>query len=142
MVVADHSCTSCHNVVDGNGAAQVPAGQLDLSAGASDLRPEFFKSYVELFFGDNEQELNGGALQDVLVQVGVDPDTGDPIFAPVPVSAVMSTAGSLQSPGFFNRFLAGGSHAGWLSGAELKLLAEWVDLGGQYYNNPFDAPLN
>lgn len=142
VVVADHSCTSCHNVVDGNGATQVPAGQLDLSAGASDLRPEFFKSYVELFFGDNEQELNGGALQDVLVQVGVDPDTGDPIFAPVPVSAVMSTAGSLQSPGFFNRFLAGGSHAGWLSGAELKLLAEWVDLGGQYYNNPFDAPLN
>lgn len=142
MVVADHTCTSCHNVVDGNGAAQVPAGQLDLSAGASDLRPEYFKSYVELFFGDNEQELNGGALQDVLVQVGVDPDTGDPIFAPVPVSAVMSTAGALQSPGFFNRFLNGGSHAGWLSAAELKLLAEWVDLGGQYYNNPFDAPLN
>jgi len=142
VVVADHSCISCHNVVDGNAAAQVPAAQLDLSSGASDIRPVYFKSYVELFFGDNEQELSGGVLRDVLVQVGIDPDTNDPVFAPVPVNPVMSTAGALQSSRFFDRFLPGGSHAGWLSGAELRLLAEWVDLGGQYYNNPFDAPLN
>jgi hypothetical protein len=76
------------------------------------------------------------------VQVGTDPVTGDPILAPVPVNPVMSPAGSLASPRFFERFYAGGSHAGYLTGAELKLLAEWVDLGGQYYNNPFDAPLN
>jgi hypothetical protein len=25
--------------------------------------------------------------------------------------------------------------------AELRLLSEWVDIGAQYYNNPFDAPL-
>lgn len=28
----------------------------------------------------------------------------------------------------------------WLSDAELKLLSEWMDIGAQYYNNPFDAP--
>jgi hypothetical protein len=25
--------------------------------------------------------------------------------------------------------------------AELRLLSEWVDIGAQYYNNPFAAPL-
>jgi len=33
-------------------------------------------------------------------------------------------------------------HSGWLTDSELKLLREWVDMGGQYYNNPFDAPSN
>ncbi len=143
-VIADHTCVTCHNSVDtaNANAAQVPAAQLDLSAGQSDARPEYFKSYVELYFGDNEQELNGGVLQDRFVQVGVDPITLEPILATVPVSPVMSVAGALASPGFFNRFLAGGTHAGFLTGVELRLVAEWADLGGQYYNNPFDAPLN
>ena len=30
----------------------------------------------------------------------------------------------------------------WLSVDELKLLSEWVDIGAQYYNNPFAAPMN
>jgi hypothetical protein len=137
-----NTCTTCHNTVDAANAAQVPAGQLDLTDGQSDVQVEYFKSYAELFFTDNEQELSGGVLQDRLVQVGVDPVTGDPILAPVPVNPVMSTAGALASPLFFERFLAGGTHAGFVTGAELRLLAEWADLGGQYFNNPFDAPLN
>jgi hypothetical protein len=141
-LIEDDTCTSCHNVVDGAGAAQIPAGQLDLSDGQSDLQAEYFKSYVELLFADNEQELNGGVLQDRFVQVGVDPVTGDPILAPVTVNPVVSTAGALASPGFFDRFAPGGTHAGYLSGAELRLVAEWADLGAQYFNNPFDAPLN
>jgi hypothetical protein len=28
-----------------------------------------------------------------------------------------------------------------MTAAELRLLSEWVDIGAQYYNNPFDAPL-
>ncbi len=31
-------------------------------------------------------------------------------------------------------------HNGILDADELRLIAEWLDLGGQYYNNPFDAP--
>lgn len=141
-LIADNTCTSCHNVVDGANAAQVPAAQLDLSDGVSDNRPAYFKSYAELLFGDNEQELNGGVLQDRLVEAGIDPVTGDPILVPVPVAPVLSVAGALASPAFFERFLAGGSHAGRLSGAELRLLAEWVDPGAQYYNDPFAAPLD
>lgn len=29
-------------------------------------------------------------------------------------------------------------HSGMLNASELRLLAEWIDLGGQYYNDPFD----
>ena len=54
----------------------------------------------------------------------------------------MTGAGRLPRRCFFDRFLAGGSHAGRLTGAELRLVAEWVDIGAQYYNDPFLAPLN
>jgi len=41
-------------------------------------------------------------------------------------------------------FAAGGQHAGWLSPSELRLVSEWLDIGAQYFNDPFDpkAPLN
>jgi hypothetical protein len=29
-----------------------------------------------------------------------------------------------------------------MSDAEKRLIAEWLDVGAQYYNNPFDAPAN
>jgi hypothetical protein len=141
-VIADHTCTTCHNSVDAMNAAQVPAAQLDLSDGISDQDPDHFKAYRELLSTDNEQVLMNGALVDRQVQVGVDPVTGLPIFQPVPVFPFLSTAGALASPAFFGKFTAGGTHAGFLSDAELKLLAEWVDLGAQYFNNPFEAPLN
>lgn len=31
------------------------------------------------------------------------------------------------------------NHNGMLTPEELRLIAEWLDIGGQYYNNPFDA---
>ena len=141
-VLADNTCTTCHAPTDAVGAPQVPVAQLDLTDGPSDIDANHFKAYRELLSADNEQVLNGGALQDRLVQVGVDPVTGVPIFAPVGVNPSMSTAGALASGTFFNRFAAGGSHAGRLSPAELRLLSEWVDIGAQYYNDPFQAPLN
>jgi len=54
--------------------------------------------------------------------------------------ALLSPAGALASDEFFDVFAPGGSHDGYLNGAELKLIAEWMDIGGQYYNNQFDAP--
>lgn len=141
-VLTDHTCTSCHSPTNALGQPQVPAGQLDLTDGPSDQNADHFKAYRELLSPDNEQVLTDGALQDRLVQTGVDPVTGDPVFAPVPVPAPMSTAGARSSPQFFDRFAPGGTHAGWLTPAELKLLSEWVDIGAQYYNDPFQAPLN
>jgi hypothetical protein len=40
--------------------------------------------------------------------------------------------------GTVNHSPAGGP---FMTPAELRLLSEWVDIGAQYYNNPFDAPL-
>lgn len=84
-----------------------------------------------------------GALQDVLVPGPPDED-GNPTFNTVPVPPSMSAGNARGSTRFFSRFAAGGSHAGYLSPAELRLISEWLDIGAQYFNNPFDpaAPVN
>ncbi|MFQ5635030.1 MAG: hypothetical protein ACE5G3_06835 [Gammaproteobacteria bacterium] len=140
--ITDVTCTRCHNPQDAMQQPQVPDGQLDLTDGPSVEEPDHFRSYRELMFADNEQILDMGALQDRLVDVGIDPVTGNPIRQTVNVPASMSVAGALASPLFFDRFAPGGTHAGYLTDAELKLIAEWLDIGGQYFNNPFDAPTN
>ena len=56
------------------------------------------------------------------------------------VTPSMRVAGAAASQAFFLPFAQGGSHEGYLSGAELKLLSEWLDVGAQYYNNPFAVP--
>ena len=49
---------------------------------------------------------------------------------------------------FFNRFDGSFNgpqqvdHTGYLSPAELRLIAEWLDIGAQFYNDPFVAPAN
>jgi hypothetical protein len=146
MQPINHKCTSCHAPVDAANAAAVPAGQLDLTDGPSDDDPDQFKAYRELLFADTELELQGGALVERQVQVGVDPVTGLPQFAPVPVPASMSSAGARASARFFDK-LEGRSvgtvnHSDFMSPSELRLLSEWLDIGAQYYNDPFVAPEN
>lgn len=69
--------------------------------------------------------------------------------APDPVNTcqvIQQIGGSMRafSPSnsfaFFGLFTGTGSHRGRLTAAEIKLLKEWLDLGGQYYNDPFAAP--
>jgi hypothetical protein len=139
----DVTCSQggCHAPIDAMAATAVPAAQLDLSDGLSPDEPDHFNAYRELLFNDTEQQLVNGALQDVVVQVGVD-DDGDPILENVTVSSPMRAAGARASAAFFSRFDAGGTHFGYLSPAELRLIAEWLDIGAQYYNNPFEVPVN
>jgi hypothetical protein len=63
---------------------------------------------------------------------------------PVPVTPPMTVAGANASSIFFSTLDPGGSHAGYMTPAELRLIAEWLDIGAQYFNNPFDpgVPLN
>jgi len=156
--VTNATCNSCHSPTDAVGAAQVPAAQLDLSDGASADEAAQFNSYRELLFSDNQQEVMNGVLVDSLVQAT--DANGNPLFQmdengnlildangqPIPVLVAVTTspptspAGALASPRFFSRFNAGGSHAGWLTPAELKLISEWLDIGAQYFNDPFAAP--
>ncbi len=141
-VLVDNTCTSCHSPLDAANQVRVPASQLDLSAGASPDQADHFNSYRELLFTDNEQEVNMGALQDRLVPGPIDPVTGLPTQVTVPVSPSMVAGSAGASTRFFSRFDAGGTHQGYLSDAEKRLIAEWLDIGAQYYNNPFAAPLN
>ncbi|MFK7885848.1 MAG: hypothetical protein AB8G16_03195 [Gammaproteobacteria bacterium] len=136
-VLSDYTCTGCHNIVDEAAMAQVPASQLDLSDGASVESPDNFKSYRELFFNDNEQEVVDGALIDRLIEVGIDEETMLPIFETVRVQSPIRRLSALEATPFFDLFEPGASHAGYISAAEKKLLTEWVDIGAQYYNNQF-----
>ncbi len=146
-VLEDHTCSQggCHAPVNAMNQAMVPAGQLDLSDGLSADEPDQFNSYRELLFGDNAQVLMNGALVDQQVVIGTDA-MGNPITAPVSIGSPMSAGGARVSP-FFSCFDAGGtgcpgqSHANYLSKDELRLIAEWLDIGAQYYNDPFKAPV-
>ncbi len=76
-------------------------------------------------------------------------EEGLPIPTMVPsgreVQGILSPNGARASQNFFDIFEVGGGtvdHRSFLTTAELKLIAEWLDIGGQYYNNPFDAPPN
>jgi len=141
LLPLSNDCVNCHSPVDDQAQVRVPLGQLDLTDGISPDEPDQFNSYRELLFDDDEQEVMNGALVDRLIQVGVDID-GNPIFSTVNVSSSMSAAGANAAGRFFDRFAVNQSHDGYLSDAEKRLLAEWLDVGAQYYNNPFDAPTN
>lgn len=156
-LIANDSCTSCHSRGPAD-AVMIPFGQLELTGEVSTDQNDYITSYAELMFQDNEQELVGNALVDIVIeQASGDFETdanGDPVLDdngnPIPiinlinitVNPAMSTDGANASNRFFNLFNPGGSHYGRLSPDELKLIAEWLDIGGQYYNNPFDAPAN
>ena len=59
----------------------------------------------------------------------------------------MSAAGATASGRFFGK-MEGAPGAGqtdhrdFMSPSELRLLSEWLDIGAQYYNDPFVAPAN
>ncbi len=148
------TCTGCHSVADQDGVARVPEAHLHLGDGASANNPRQFRAYRELLAQRFEQELVDGVLRDRQVDSGrvqrdedgepiLDGDGNEiPILVRVPRNAVMSVAGARASTAFMAPFAAGGNHEGFLSDAELRLISEWLDLGAQYYNNPFDAPEN
>ncbi len=122
------TCTQagCHSPTSAAGAAQTPAAQ-----SRSDQQPvsntsrRSSLSYVQLLFPHNTV---------IMGQPG--PSVGPFLNA--------GSANGGQSAQFFSLFAAGGQHPGWLNPAELRLLSEWLDIGAQYFNNPFDpkVPVN
>jgi len=155
------TCTNCHSTRANDDPAdliQVPAGQLNLSDNNLTDDPTIVDNgqkhaYRELLFTDTELELNaaGTALQERLISVDsgtVDPVTGDPIFIDVPVNVTPSMSANGANSGRFMtkmRSTAGTvDHSLLMSPSELRLVTEWLDIGAQYFNNPFDprAPQN
>ncbi len=135
------TCTGCHSPATTAAVKQVPAGQLDLSSTPASTNPcvqQEFTSFCQLLFP--HPQLDPVTMQPVVVPGPPDPVTGLPTQVIVQVNPPMSGAGANASAAFFNEFAAGGTHAGWLTGAELKLISEWLDIGAQYYNDPFAIP--
>jgi hypothetical protein len=134
---ANVACTNCHSPVStptppAVAAVQVPGGQLDLTGGASSVVTTVVTSYEQLLFSHPEQAINMGVLQDVV---------------PAVTLAAPMTAGSAAGATAFFRMFDGSyhdpvvDHTGYLTPAELRLISEWIDIGGQFYNDPFVAPV-
>jgi hypothetical protein len=149
-VMTSTTCSVCHDPVNAMKMVQVPQGQLDLNGTASNVDTTVVTSYEQLLFAHNAQTLNMGVLQDLLVPAPGPPDpvTGLPTTIMVPVSlAPPMAAGSAASSTTFFRMFDGSfhdpvlDHTGYLSPAELRLIAEWLDIGAQFYNDPFVAPV-
>lgn len=128
----------------------------------------YFTSFAQLLFGRWQWEINDmGALairtimQEVQVEIDVPrvDDDGNPVLdgegnqiidteiitevrdVPVPAPTILNTNSAQNRAAFFNLFEGSDPiHSGLLSPSELRLIAEWLDIGAQYYNNPFDAP--
>lgn len=150
---AGGTCDSCHN--QASNVARNPAGQLDLVRVAKPATDQY-TSYIELF-EDTPKFLTGGAIEQQFVfingvqqfqlDVNGDPDPTMPLLENVTVPGVMSAAGARAS--YFmekmtnteldaNRNLdATLNHSGMMTPAELKLISEWLDIGAQYFNDPF-----
>lgn len=135
------TCTNCHNTISLQNKVQVPAGQLDLTDGASTVDVNIVTSYEDVLFQHDEQTLNMGVLQDLMVPNPDPPPAEVPVELPAPM-----TAGSAATSTAFLRMFDGSyhdpvlDHTGFLTLGELRLISEWLDIGGQYYNDPFVAP--
>ena len=134
LVTYPQTCTNCHNRVDAAAAVQLPAASLELTDEVSDEDALQLRAYRHLLFTRNELELVMGAVQPR--QVPGPPDAaGNPttIIPQLPASMAASNA---RGSRFFT-VMNNPTHAGMLSTAELRLLSEWLDIGAQYYNDPF-----
>ena len=169
-VLRDDQCIFCHSPTNpADGLARVPAGQLDLSDGASP-NPRQLESYRELFYGDRQLEVVDGVLQVRRVRredANGDPildEDGNEIFDTFGVGPSMFTSSYTARSSYFIEKLTeteldarrqlkaddgtqiyfnGGTfvdHSGMLTPAELRLISEWIDIGAQYYNNSFVVP--
>jgi Hydrazine synthase alpha subunit middle domain len=140
------TCTNCHNPVNLQNKIQVPAGQLDLTGGAAGPNvvtpdPTLVSSYQNVLSQHFELTLNMGVLQPLTV---TDPGP-PPTQAPVMLAAPMVAGDAAVSNAFFRIFDGNYKdpvldHTGFLTIGELRLISEWLDIGGQFYNDPFVAP--
>jgi hypothetical protein len=153
VFIQDNRCSSCHATKDALGAAQVPAGQLELTDEQSAQNAKVKVSFQELFNGDTQRDIAGAPIPIVDGNGApiLDAD-GNPTFKSV--GRLMAANSAAGSAAFFNCLTnnqchlqdvdtpvtpAPLNHTGLLTKAELRLLSEWLDNGGQYFNDVVKA---
>ena len=120
---------------------QLPAASLELTPGVSADDALQEESYRQLLFGRPELELVNNVVVvrqiPVLDENGdqVLDDNGNPVFEENTLLPSMA-AGNARGSRFFG-VMNNATHQGMLTPAELRLLSEWLDIGAQYYNDPF-----
>jgi hypothetical protein len=137
------TCTYCHNRVSpaDPAVAQLPAASLELTDGVSADDALQEQAYRQMLFGRPELELVNNVVVirqiPVLDEDGnqVLDDNGNPVFQENTLPASMA-AGNARGSRFFN-VMNNVTHQGMLTPAELRLISEWLDIGAQYYNDPF-----
>lgn len=85
-------------------------------------------------------------IQDAITDAVVLDAMGNPTtrVINIGIKGPMNRGSAFGSGRFFNKFANFNvatdtvDHRGLLNASELKLLSEWLDIGGTYYNNPFD----
>jgi hypothetical protein len=115
-----NTCVNCH------AAATKATGYLDLADGAS--------------AGNANQDNAYQQLTQPFSMTSTNPTTGATVTTVLRQAEFIS--GDALDSHFFQVFVTDATHIGLLSPAEMRLLSEWVDIGAQYYNNPFVAPTN
>ena len=140
-----HTCVNCHTAQNTQTVMCTPAGT---------TTPIPVTLFLPAAGGLELDDFNAaaGAQLPSYVQLVATHTTStyglDPSCVPVRVDSQLPgsiTNGSAAASQFF-RVLTGNSvgtvnHKTYMSPSELRLVAEWADVGAQYYNNPFAAPL-
>jgi hypothetical protein len=127
------TCTNCHNDNDRRNPVSAGLDLRDTVSGTGRMT-----SYEELMVGDPVLDANG---QPVLVANNdeIEIQREEPQVQPG------SARGSHLIEVLFHQELRAGralgptNHAAMLNASEKRLVAEWIDLGGQYYNSPTDG---
>jgi len=135
------TCTGCH---DDPNDDNIRSAGLDLRATVSATGR--MVSYDSLMLGDLQFDpVTGAPLIEVMDDGDIEMVRDDP-----PISAGRSDESS-RSSRFMEKMLerelaadaplprATVDHRGMLNASELRVIAEWIDLGGQYYNDPFEV---
>jgi len=145
--IGDETCVSCHTSM---GDTRLPYGQLDLTQDPNRAQTDRYRAYQQMFGNRQGQFFDAGSMSLQLFEDGM--GNPDPAAA---IGPIMTSAGARSS--FFIEKMTGTEldaaraipattydHTNLLTGTELKLISEWLDLGAQNFNDPFDpaAPQN
>lgn len=99
-------------------------------------------SYQNVLSQHFELTLNmGGGLSVLTVTDPGPPPTQVQVMVAAPMvagDAAASTAFLRMFDGSFHDPIL--DHTGFMTTGELRLISEWLDIGGQFYNDPFVAP--
>jgi hypothetical protein len=136
-----NTCVGCHNVPTPDAPGSAGLSLLGTETGSGRML-----SYEELMVGDPVIDPETGLPELRVMDDGEIEVVRGPAYVETGNSAQSSRTSHLLEKLYEQELRAGQAlasapsvnHAGMLNASELRLVAEWIDLGGQYYNDAHD----